>query len=86
MLIETAAVSVIVGFLKPVAASIYKAVRVALVSTREELAKQLGKVKIVERAIEVEGQTIKRNFEVGDEELITAWRRLSVFLHVLLTS
>jgi hypothetical protein len=90
MLLTLAAVAVTAGFLKPIAASVYKAVRVAFVSSKSELATQLGKLTTETRKVETAGAdgvkvASERVFEVADEAFVTVWRRLSVFLHVLLT-
>ncbi len=86
MLTTIALIALIAGFIKPILTAIYKAVRVAIVSTKKELAAQLGKVTIEARKTIVEGQEFTKNFEVPDEAFVTLWRRVSVFLHVLLTS
>jgi hypothetical protein len=86
MLLELTAVSVVIGFLKPVVAAAYKAVRVAIVSSKAELAKQLGLLTIAKKTVRVGEADVERDFEVGNEALITVWRRASVFMHVLLTS
>jgi molybdopterin biosynthesis enzyme len=87
MVIEIAAVALAAQFIKQHVAAVYKATRVAIISSKKELAAQLGKVTNEVRKVVLDGGAeVERTFEVPDEAFITAWRRLSVFAHVLLTS
>jgi hypothetical protein len=87
MVIEIAAVALAAQFIKQHIAAAYKATRVAIISSRGELAMQLGKVTTETRKVIIDGGAeVERTFEVADVKFVTVWRRISVFAHVLLTS